>query len=478
MTRSWLAGPSFFGTALCFFLGAWAMGCAPSTPARPRLVLISPHRDELREEVALAFQSWISVRAGSLTGQGVDVAQGVDIVWQDIGGGTSQITKYLESNPGGTGIDVLFGGGTEPHLRLAGKGLLEKIELPEALLARIPPKLNGIPLRDPEGRWYGPMLSSFGILYNRRVLDRIGQTPPGSKDSGGNFEGDSVGWAYLGRPGLRGWVGAGDPRVTGSLHMVYELILQSHGWDEGFRLLLRLGANTHRFIRDSGSLTREILDGEAAAAGNLDANALGAVCRDPEGMGYYLPAGETIINPDAISVLKGAPNPAIAKAFVEFTLSDEGQKLFLLRSGEPGGPKRYAVGRMSVVPELYKRYPPEQRAVGSANPFVAVDTFTYDSRLGNSRWDALNDLFGAVIMDAHRDLSAAWAAVQELPLSAEEKLALEVELFQPPCTEDELSDHARNIVEDGARVRNATVNHWGEQARERYRAVLRRARDR
>src|SRR5437764_8753039 len=127
MTRSRLAGPSRLGTALCFVLAAGAPGCAPSHSPRPRLVLISPHRDELREEVALAFQKWIGSRADSLAGQGFDVGQGVDIVWQDIGGGTSQITRYLESNPGGTGIDVLFGGGTEPHLRLAGKGLLEKI---------------------------------------------------------------------------------------------------------------------------------------------------------------------------------------------------------------------------------------------------------------------------------------------------------------------------------------------------------------
>ncbi|MFL5244837.1 MAG: ABC transporter substrate-binding protein [Gemmataceae bacterium] len=478
MTRSRLAGPSRLGTALCFVLAAGAAGCAPSHSPRPRLVLISPHRDELREEVALAFQKWVGSRADSLAGQGFDVAQGVDIVWQDIGGGTSQITRYLESNPGGTGIDVLFGGGTEPHLRLAGKGLLEKIDLPQDLLARIPLELNGVPLRDPEGRWYGPMLSSFGILYNRRVLDRIGQSPPGqgvsASESGDNF----TGWSYLGKPGLRGWVGAGDPRVTGSLHMVYELILQSHGWDDGFRLLLRLGANTHRFIRDSGSLTREILDGEAAAAGNLDANALGAVSRDPEGMGYYLPTGETIINPDAISVLKGAPDLAMAKAFVEFTLSDEGQKVFLLQPGQPGGPERYPVGRMSVVPELYKKYPPEQRAVGDANPFNAVNTFPYDSRLGNSRWDALNDLFGAVIMDAHSDLSAAWEAVQESQIAVEEKRMLEVDLFQPPCSHADLAQHACQIVEDGARVRNATVNDWGEQARERYRTVLRRARGR
>ena len=44
---------------------------------------------------------------------------------------------------------------------------------------------------------------------------------------------------------------------------------------------MRLGANTHGFIRDSGTLTRTVANGEVAAAGNLDSNALSAVARDP-----------------------------------------------------------------------------------------------------------------------------------------------------------------------------------------------------
>jgi ABC-type Fe3+ transport system substrate-binding protein len=452
------------------------LGCSSFTSERPRLVLISPHRDELREEVALAFQDWIASRADFFQAKGVDVSRGVEIVWQDIGGGSTQIAKYLESNPGSTGIDVLFGGGTEPHQRLADKGLLEPLQLPDEILARIPRELNGVPLRDPHNRWFGPMLSSFGILYNRRVLNRIGQSAPGEDTAAETTKKGLKGWAYLASPGMRTWVGAGDPRITGSLHMVYEIILQSHGWEEGFRILLRLGANTHRFIRDSGSLTREVLNGECAAAGNLDANALGAISRDPNGMGFFLPPGETIINPDSVSVLKGAPHPDLARAFVEFTLSDAGQQLFLLQPGEPGGPRRFPIGRMSVVPELYERFPPEKRAVGNVNPFTVVNTIRYDSDLGFSRFNALNDLFGAVIMDAQPDLTAAWAAVEQCSLSAKEKTDLENELFRPPCTEAELMEHARHIISDGPRVRNATINRWGEQARQRYGHVLRRAR--
>jgi ABC-type Fe3+ transport system substrate-binding protein len=199
---------------------------------------------------------------------------------------------------------VLFGGGTDVYLRFAEQGLLEPVDLPPPLRERIPPQLNGVPLYDPKGRWYGPVLSSFGILCNRTVLDRIGEPEPRQ-------------WADLGRPGLAGWVSAGDPRMAGSVHMVYEIVLQSAGWDAGVRLLLRLGANTHSFIRDSGTLTRTVSNGEVAAAGNLDANALTAVGRNPDAIAFHLPDGQTIINPDAMAVLRGAPEMDLAKGFVE-----------------------------------------------------------------------------------------------------------------------------------------------------------------
>src|SRR5205085_11725999 len=103
--------------------------------------------------------------------------------------------------------------------------------------------------------------------------------------------------------------------------------------------------------------------------------------------GRVIRSGGTIINPDAIAVFKGAPRPEMARAFVEFTLSDAGQKLFLLLPGQPGGPRRYPLCRLSVVESLYAQYPPEKRSVGVANPFAAGNTIRYDSKPGSQRWD-------------------------------------------------------------------------------------------
>jgi ABC-type Fe3+ transport system substrate-binding protein len=496
-------------------------GCGARSTDATALTIISPHRDEIRLESAEAFRDWFAARTQSRAAEAVAALEEyrkhatpdtsatvvraveqlladwradetaalrqafadwreqpgttraealaealqqwhaqphpVEIVWQDVGGGTSQIVRYVRSrfqqNPDGIGIDVLFGGGTDVYLRMADEGLLQKVDVSAAILDRIRPQLNGVPLYDAGHRWFGPVLSSFGILSNREVLARIGQPVPRR-------------WADLGRPEMQGWVNAGDPRMTGSIHMVYEIILQGpRGWDAGFRL----------FIRDSGTLTRTVLSGNVAAAGTLDVQALPAVGRFPELMTFELPPGETIINPDAVAAFKGAPQQGLARAFVEFLLSDAGQCMFFLQPGQPGGPHRYPLCRLSVVEQLYQKYPPAVRSTGTTNPFAVRDTIVYNSRLGIGRWDALNDLFGAWIIDAHPDLSAAWKALLTGRLPDTERRRLEEELFRPPCSEAELAAYARAVAEGSPRTRTEMLTRWGEAARQRYRHVRQQA---
>jgi ABC-type Fe3+ transport system substrate-binding protein len=518
------------GLSLLIVAALLGTGCSSRRADSMTLVLISPHREEIREEVRWAFQQWFQERTAARVeaartalvhgaaensfrelfadwrrddlsgvwpafeawqhdpsrsnGQALLAAleqwqkqlRPVQVVWIDVGGGTSQIARYVSASfeqagpEGGIGIDILFGGGTDIYLRFAAQGLLQKVELPRSLFHdRIPTQLNGVDLYDQGGRWYGAMLSSFGILSNRWVLERVGLPEPQQ-------------WTDLGRPEFRSWVSAGDPRLSGSVHMVYEIILQGRGWEEGFRLLMRLGANTHSIIGDSGTLTRMVTLGEVATAGNVDANALIALAREPRWMTYHLPAGETIINPDAIAVLRGARRPELAKAFLEFVLSDAGQLLFLLQPGQPGGPRRHPLCRLSIAEPLYstasyRRYPVDTRSVGDANPFSVHNLLRYDSQQGNRRWNALNDLLGAVIVDAQPELAAAWEAVLHSRLPADQRQRLEEELFRPFCTAAELAAHGRAIEEQGPRLRAETVNRWGEQARQRYARIRRTAQE-
>src|SRR5687767_11317312 len=82
-----------------------------------RLVILTPHGDNIRQEVGAAFRDWHAARFGSAP----------DLEWVDQGG-TSEGLRYVQARfartPASIGVDVLFGGGTPPFRTLARSGLL------------------------------------------------------------------------------------------------------------------------------------------------------------------------------------------------------------------------------------------------------------------------------------------------------------------------------------------------------------------
>src|SRR5262245_23551201 len=137
-----------------------------SLVAEPRVVLISPHNEAIRYEFGMGFDEWHRTRFG----------EGATLEWRDAGG-TADALRFVQSEfvtkPDGIGIDVFFGGGSEPFLLLADKKLALPYEPPKEILTGIPQSLNGIELYDPGHAWYGAALSSFGILQNRLVQQRM-----------------------------------------------------------------------------------------------------------------------------------------------------------------------------------------------------------------------------------------------------------------------------------------------------------------
>ena len=73
-------------------------------------------------------------------------------------------------------------------------------------------------------------------------------------------------------------------------------------------------------------------------------------------IGYTMPENLTIVNPDAIAILKGASHLEAAQLFLEFVMSEPGQKLWMLKKGAPGGPGEFQLNRST-------------RRSGKARPF-------------------------------------------------------------------------------------------------------------
>jgi len=179
-------------------------------------------------------------------------------------------------------------------------------------------------------------------------------------------------------------------------------------------------------------------------------------------IGFVMPDNLTIITPDAIAILKGAPNPEVAKAFIRFVMSEEGQKLWLLVEKAPGGPQRFQLNRFSVLPSLYNLSP--QTSAVQLNPFTWRSDFAFDAKLSAERWSIVNDLMGTLVIDQKHLLTRAWKeAIDNGGLSDREWQRLAA----MPISAEEALTFAKTKWKD-PEFRNQKINEWIHFARTKY----------
>ncbi|MBL7077540.1 MAG: extracellular solute-binding protein [Kiritimatiellae bacterium] len=405
------------------------------------LSIISPHRREVRQEYSRGFREWMAR----------EHERSVEVQWIDVGG-TSKIMKDLESRfaatPHRAGIDLMFGGGVDPFLRGAGFGWLQPVDVSPSILSGIPPSCAGTPVYATDRQWFGVALSGFGILCNKRLLEQLGMPTPNE-------------WKDLGDPVYATWLGSGDPRTSGSVHMCYEIVLQAYGFDEGWRLLTRIAANVRRFGEGGGAVPREVAAGEVAAGMVIDQYARTVIDAVGDDLAFVLPRGVTLIGADSIAMLKGAPSPELAALFIAYCLSPGGQALLYQPIGRNG--QEHALHRLPVQASLYNDDP----TAPDVDPYAQDAGFAYDTAAAGRRWRIINDLVGVWLIDAHAELTSAWEHVRSDGMAPDQVNALTA----PPLTAEELDEIATRWTD--ARFRLATMTEWSHAAQRRYNELRR-----
>lgn len=358
------------------FLAAGSAAAQQSGAIETELVLITPVAKTLTDPALADFakyakEKWnITVKTSALAA-GTPVAYGRIVEWK-----------------GRPEADIFWGGESALFDKLAEQKLLAKLDLPKDVVAAIPASIGKpkpIPLKDPNGFWVGTVLEPYGFVYHPKVLQRLGVPEP--KD-----------WDDLLNPKLKGQIAQCAPTRSSSSHATYEVILQRDGEEKGWEWLKRLGANTGIFTARSRDVPSVVAKGEFAAGFAVPSYM--AFEDRLAGFDLKFVAPKTAwITPEPIAVLAGAPHPKAARAFIEYMLSERGQRMAMERGVFPITPKYRVQGAPGSTAEMAVEF-----TGGIRSYFDREVTNIYDDSIAQARYEAVNARFRKEIESVAEEL--------------------------------------------------------------------------
>ena len=459
-----------------------------------QLVIMTPHLETVRRKFNRAFSEWYARK----------YHRAVNIEYLIYGGG--EIVKFFQASEaayrrsGTYNIDLVWGGSDSMFTDALESKYLDKVSLdPAAMAAAFPtPDIGGVPLYDPdpvEGpRWFGAALSSFGILYNRDVLEYLHLPEPRT-------------WADLADPRYRGWLELANPTQSASAKAALMVIVeremetatqehrsQEDAWARGMGLIRQIAANAKGFTAAANELPSVVSSGDAAAAMSIDfyaraqVAAVGCDARvarvggqpraDDERaadacaggrVGYVEPQGATMVTPEPIALVRGAQHADTARRFIEFILSDAGQRLWITKTG-PGETPEMALRRLPIVRSVYDN---PVNFTEFTNPFTTAGGFnTRPSR--RARFGLMDELIALCCIDLLAELRATRKEIVESPRAAD----LDAKLGTFPV--DQAASRAgmevqRRMLKGKPEDWLTLQRQWREQFRAEYRELRRAA---
>jgi ABC-type Fe3+ transport system substrate-binding protein len=311
-------------------------------------------------------------------------------------GGWPVVVDKVRAWGGKPDADVFLGAGAPAHEVLKQAGLVVPYRPKDA--DKVPAEWHGMKVKDKDDYWtcFAPWIVTN--LYNEKILKRLRLPPPKT-------------WNDLLNPIYRGTIVHTLPYASGTMHETVEILMQAFGEKEAWAYLRSLAAQLDRFSTGSTDTTQLVGRGEIPiGVAQPQMNAM-AARKDGYPVRDLLPE-KTILVPEAVALLKGAPNEAVGKIFLDWLFSMDGQKYVL--------EGRYFAARTDIKFSVWEKEGVEMAS--HAQKALGVDSFwdlevgfiEYDLDLATKRWDEVNKTYEYEIYRKWGELKSSLFLIEEV----------------------------------------------------------------
>ena len=246
------------------------------------------------------------------------------------------------------------------------------------------------------------------------------------------------------------------------------------GWDRAMRLIQRIAANGRYFTEGASSVVTDVADGNAAAGMSIDyyTRFSAESVATADGMSrlqFVTPVGGTSVSADPVAMFRGAPNAEVARHFIEFVMSEDGQKLWNYKIGTPGGPVQYALRRLPIRKDMYT---PEHRRFMSdpkEEPYDIAAQMTYRPDWTGALFNFLRPYIQSMVIEPHAELRVAWRAILASGGPAANAEAMRV-LGEMPLTYEQAGK--QDVANPFSRM--ALTRGWAEFFKDHYEVAAER----
>jgi iron(III) transport system substrate-binding protein len=230
---------------------------------------------------------------------------GIKVEWVRLSSG--EVLARLRAEAKNPQVSLWFGGPSQDHIagKKAGISTAYKPPLDWTLQADA---------HDPDWNWVGYYFGAIGFGSNADFLKKANVPAP-------------VSWEDLLKPAFKGQIAIAFPYTSGTSYTVLATLVQMMGEDKAFEYWRKLHPSIHHYDKSGSAPVTQAGLGEVGIAVSFSHDIIAkgsakgypiAITFPKEGTGYEI---------GAMSLVKGGPQPELAKKFIDWALSVRAQNL-------------------------------------------------------------------------------------------------------------------------------------------------------